>query len=67
MENYASDKYNIKIIRKREYWVKQVLDKWIKYEATCFSCIRYILKLKSQINSESLYITKQLLKMKKNS
>ena len=30
MNSYVSDKYNINIERERNYWVKYVLDKWIK-------------------------------------
>ena len=46
MESENTNKYKLNIDTKRDYSMKNVIDKWIKYKAICQSCNKYSLKLK---------------------
>ena len=46
MEVAPKNKYNISIESEREYWLKNILNDWIKYNTKCSNCKKYSLKLK---------------------
>ena len=46
MESASTNKYKKNIDTEREYWMKTVLDKWIKYNTKCPSYNKNSLKLK---------------------
>ena len=46
MESENTNKYKLNIDTERDYSMKNVIDKWIKYNAICPSCNKYSLKLK---------------------
>lgn len=44
MEVIPKNKYNLSIESERVYWIKNVLNNWIKYDAKCTNCKKYSLK-----------------------